>query len=650
MRREPAVSFDPDLSKRAALFAALLLAALTLAAYLPALSAGFVWDDDDYVYKNYLLWEPDGLFRIWFTADAPSQYFPLVYTMFRIEYALWGLDPFGYHLVNVLLHVANALLLWRVLAELKIPGGVFAAALFALHPVHVESVAWITERKNVLSGLFFLLAVWSWVRYTDGAGRRPYALSLLCCQLGLFAKTTVCVLPAALVLTLWVRGRGVDRRHWLAIAPFVALGVVMGAVAILWEQIHQGTHAKLAPGWPDVLIVASRAVWFYLGKLALPLDLMFSYPKFAIDPRAPLQWLPLVALAGATLALYAARERIGRGPIAALVWYVAALSPILGFVSLYTFLYTYVADHYQYLASLGPIALAGAGVRHALARRGAPAVAVAAGLAAVLAACGALTYRYAQAYESRETLWADTAAKNPGSWMARHNLGEELLRQRRLEEAAAAFESALAIRADLDKTQRNLGVVRWRQGRLPEAREHLDAALRIRPDFWNGLATRGAFLVATGDPAAALLSYQRMTTLRPRRPEGFAGAGRALAALGRRADAESRFRAALALAPGNLPASVGLADVLATCPRSPAAAKEALERAEAARQVVGEADARVWAALAKARAAAGRAGEAREAADRAIRLAKEAADPALAASLEASPAFRRDGEPYCPTP
>jgi protein O-mannosyl-transferase len=642
-----APSFDPDLSKRSAAFAAGLLVLATLAVYLPALSAGYVWDDDDYVYANPLLWEPDGLYRIWFTTDAPSQYFPLVYTMFRFEYLLWGLDPFGYHLVNVLLHAANALLLWRVAAAMRIPGGVFAAAVFALHPVHVESVAWITERKNVLSGLFFLLALWSWVRYTDAGARRHYLLSIVCCQLGLFAKTTVCVLPAALILSLWVRGRPVDRRRWLEMVPFVALGLLMGVVAILWEQLHQGTRAKLAPGWPDVLIVASRAVWFYLGKLAAPLELMFSYPQFAVDPRAPLQWLPFAALAGLSAGLWLARDRIGRAPIATLVWYVAALSPILGFVSLYTFLYTYVADHYQYLASLGPVALAGAGLHRALARRGAVAAAAGAFALAGLAVFGAQTFAYARAYESIETLWRDTAAKNPGSWMARHNLGEELLHQERLDEAGEAFEAALAIRPALDKTERNLGVVRWRQERYDDARRHLDRAVEIAPDFWNGLATRGAFALATGDADAALGSFRRMTELHPERPEGPTGTARALAALGRRGEAERGFRTALARAPGYRPASLGLADVLATCPNSPRARQEALARAEAATRGDRELDATAWSAIAKARAAAGRSVAAREAAERAVRLASETAHPAIVKSLSDT-ALLREGAVYCP--
>ena len=185
----------------------LLVLAITIA-YRKAWHAGYIWDDDVYVTENKLLTAPDGLKRIWFSLDSPSQYFPLVYTTFRLEHALWGLNPAGYHWVNILLHVANALLVWRLLLILRVPGAWLAAAIFALHPVQVESVAWITERKNVLMGFFFLLALLSWVEFVEGQSRRMwkfYALALLLYALALFSKTTACTLPAALLLILWLK-------------------------------------------------------------------------------------------------------------------------------------------------------------------------------------------------------------------------------------------------------------------------------------------------------------------------------------------------------------------------------------------------------------------------------------------------------------
>ncbi|MFZ1219328.1 MAG: glycosyltransferase family 39 protein, partial [Chthoniobacterales bacterium] len=223
----------------------ILLVVLTVIAYLPALHGGFLWDDDMYVSKNVLLTASDGLRRIWFSFDSPSQYFPLTYTTFRIERALWDLDTFGYHLVNVLLHSANALLVWRLLVRLKIPGAWLAAGIFALHPVQVESVAWITERKNVLMGVFFLGALHAWLTFLEEKTKnrqRFYALALVLCALALFAKATACTLPAALLLILWLQKRPITRERILQVVPFAGLSLLMGLVVVWWERYHQGTR------------------------------------------------------------------------------------------------------------------------------------------------------------------------------------------------------------------------------------------------------------------------------------------------------------------------------------------------------------------------------------------------------------------------
>src|SRR6266404_4754785 len=184
------------------------LSALTILAYLPASQGGFIWDDDRYVTHNYLLTAPDGLRRIWLSLDAPSQYFPLTYTVLRVEHSLWGLHPSGYHWTNILLHLANAFLVWALLARLKIRGAWLAAAIFALHPIQVESVAWISELKNVLMGFFFLLTLIAWTIYVDLRPRWRYVFylaALAFCLLALCAKSIACTLPAALLLILWLK-------------------------------------------------------------------------------------------------------------------------------------------------------------------------------------------------------------------------------------------------------------------------------------------------------------------------------------------------------------------------------------------------------------------------------------------------------------
>src|SRR6187401_3377995 len=260
-------------SPRAIVFLfAVLLATVTIVAYRPAWHGGFLWDDDVYIVNNELLTAPHGWQRIWFSLDSPSQYFPLTYSTFRIERALWGLNTTGYHWVNLLLHVGNALLVWAVLARLKVRGSWLAAAIFALHPVQVESVAWITERKNVLMGFFFLLTLLAWIAFVDKRTRRPwifYYLALTLYALALSAKTTACTLPAALLLIFWLQKKPITMGRLMQIVPFVMLGVGMGLLAIWWEHYHQGTSRDVFTFLNPVarILVASQAVWFYLSKI-----------------------------------------------------------------------------------------------------------------------------------------------------------------------------------------------------------------------------------------------------------------------------------------------------------------------------------------------------------------------------------------------
>src|SRR4030095_3153409 len=299
--------------------------------------------------------------------DSPSQYFPLTYSTFRIEHALWGLNTTGYHWVNLLLHVGNALLVWAVLARLGVPGSWLAAAIFALHPVQVESVAWITERKNVLMGFFFLLTLLAWVAFIDKRTRRRgifYCLALIFYLLALSAKATACTLPAALFLIFWLQKRPITMRRLMQIVPFVVLGIGMGLLAVWWERYHQGTNrnvfAFLSP--LDRILVASRAVSFYLSKIFWPSNLTFIYPRWNISAAHVVDYIWWWAGLGACAAIYFLRRYVGRSVEVAAAFFVITLSPVLGFVMLFTFRYTFVADHYQYLACIGPIALVSAGI------------------------------------------------------------------------------------------------------------------------------------------------------------------------------------------------------------------------------------------------------------------------------------------------
>src|SRR5262245_36276454 len=518
--------------RRVWLFAVLLVLA-TIFAYRPAWNGGFVWDDDFYVTKNALLTAPDGLRRIWFSLESPSQYFPLTYTSFRIERPLWGLNPTGYHWVNILLHAANALLLWRLLSALKVPGAWLAAGIFALHPVQVESVAWITERKNVLMGFFFLLTLLAWTRFIDernqrsGANERPrpeeatqdgkisrvswrfYWLALIFYLLALSSKATACTLPAALFLILWLQKKRIDWRRVSQITPFIVLGLAMGLMTIWWERYHQFTLGPMfALGPLERLIVATHAVWFYLGKLFWPANLTFIYPQWTIEPNNPFSYIWLVAGIASCVGIYFARRYVGRSLEVAAAFFVVTLSPVLGFIMLYTFRYTFVADHYQYLACIGPIALVSAGlVKLSESVPYGPRFLSVLGIL-LLSWLGLLTWRQSASYRDGETLWRTTIDRNPDCWMAENNLGSELLERGDNDGAIAHIEKSLRLKFDLPEAHNNLTNALFRKGDADAAIAQARVALNFDPNNADTLAVLGMALITKGqlDEAIAQLS------------------------------------------------------------------------------------------------------------------------------------------------
>ncbi len=496
---------------------ALGLCLLTILIYRPAWHGGFIWDDDRYVTHNHLLTAPDGLRRIWFSLDAPSQYFPLTYTVLRIERSLWDLNPTGYHWVNILLHVANALLVWRVLSRLKIPGASLAAAVFAVHPVQVESVAWISELKNVLMGFFFLLTLWMWIEYVDPTRRHRslfYLGALVFYFLALFAKATACTLPAALLLILWLKEKPIGWRVWLEILPFIALALGIGLLAVWWEKYHQGTRVLVSLTPIERVLVASRAVWFYLSKLFWPSDLIFIYPQWKIDPGSAVAYIGLIAAAATAVVIYFGHRFFGRGIEVAALFFLATLAPVAGFVMLYTFRYTFVADHYQYLASIGPIALASAGLVTLSRSIKTLQWPVVAGGFAILICLGLLTWRQSATYRDLETLWRTTIAKNPTCWMAYNNLGVVQFEKGDLDDAIEKYEQSLRLNPDYAEVRYNLGSALLQKGKIDDAIAQCQKALELGPNDPDAHVVLGNAFMARRDIDGAISQYTQALALR----------------------------------------------------------------------------------------------------------------------------------------
>ncbi|MGA2802728.1 MAG: tetratricopeptide repeat protein [Verrucomicrobiota bacterium] len=623
-----------------------LIVLLVFLAYLPALRGGFIWDDDLYVTNNPLLTAPDGLRRIWFSMDSLSQYFPLTYTVFRIEHSLWGLNPAGYHCVNILLHAINALLVWLLLKRLGVPGAWLAAALFALHPVQVESVAWITELKSVLSLFFILLTLGCWIEFVgEGSRRFWYGLALVFYALALFSKTTACTLPAALLLILWLKTKPIDWRRLAQVVPFLAMGLGMGLLAMWWERFHQGTHGKLfSMGLLERILVASHALWFYAGKLFWPVNLTFSYPRWAIDPANPSAYGWLVMGIGLCAAICFTRRFVGRSVEVAALFYVATLSPLLGFVMLYTFRYTFVADHYQYVASIGLIALAAVGITIAFKTK--PFLKLAC-CGALLLTLGILTWQQAGIYRNPETLWRDTLAKNPDCWMAHNNLGLLLKNQGHIKEAMEHYHKALQINPNYAEALNNLGVALAAQERFDEAIEDFRKALQIDPNSAKAQNNLGHALAAKGRFDEAIENYYKAIQLESNRSETYFQLGVVLGQSGRIQEAMVQYREALRLNPDLAGALNNLAWIQAASSNDGLRnGAEAVRLAERACELTHHEKPLFIGTLAAAYAEAGRFPEAVTTAEKAEEIATKVGLTAVATKNRQLLKLYRAGKPY----
>ena len=501
--------------KKPILLAAVIVL-VTLAFYLPAVDAGFVFEDEHFLAANPLIKAGDGLRRFWFTTEA-EDYFPLTSTSLWLEWRLWGKDPTGYHVVNMLLHAASAVLVWRALKRLNVPGAWLAGLIFGVHPVNAASAAWIAERMNMLSVVFYLGSILAYLRFEDiparvsshhddttsttndnrqsAIGNRHYLLSLALFLLALLSNTSVVMLPLVLLgCAWWQRGR-VTRKDALRALPFFALAGASAAIE-LWLHSHRVlTHIAARPeGFLSRAAAAGWAVWFYLYKAVLPWNLAMVYPRWNVDPRAVTAWLPdLVLLAGLALA-WRYRRSWGRPLLFATGYFIVSLLPVLGFADIPFMKYSLVADPWQYVAIIGVIALAAAaGVRAWERLSPTPQKQVIVGLVILVGALGVLTWRRCGVFESDETFWRDTVEKNPRSYAAQVSLGNALLAatgserdaqraQAKFQLAIRQFQAAVLLEPQEPEAHENLANIFFALGEYGPAAEHYREVLKVRND------------------------------------------------------------------------------------------------------------------------------------------------------------------------
>ena len=544
--------------------ALLALGLLVVVCYLPAmLWGGFVWDDSILIDAKPVR-DVSGLWQIWFSPsdiEGEGHYWPLVYTTFWLEHKLWGFDPTGYHIVNVLLHLANTLLVWHLIRRLSVPGAWVVAAVFAVHPLHVESVAWVIERKDVLSGLFYLASALVWLRFVDQPRRGWYVCSLVLYAAGLLSKSIVITLPVALLLWHWWQQGRVTSTDLLRLVPFFIVGL---AITIGDLSFYQSREA-LALGYSltERVLIAARALWFYASKLLWPSELAIVYPRWDIRVANPLAWGYLVSAAALAVALWCFRHQIGRGPLAGALFFVVTLSPILGFVDYGYMQFAFVADRFQYLAGLGIMAVVIGAITYGVRslsdswQKGVWVVA-----AVVIVVLGLLTWRQASVWRDDETLNRHIIAHNPQARNAHLNLGDALYEQGRYEVALDATRIAVERRPEHFQAHFNLGATLDALGRFEEAETHLRRAIALNPQAQNAYLNLSKVLYEQGRYEVALEAARAAIEQDPDFVEAHFNLGAILNVLGRFEEAETHLRRAIALNPQDVDAHFSLGAAL----------------------------------------------------------------------------------------
>ena len=548
----------PKASRRDFVLAAALFV-VTLIAYFPALRGGMLWDDDGHVTKPVLR-SMHGLWRIWFDLGATQQYYPLLHSAFWAEHGMWGDAVLGYHAANVVLHGVASLLLVAIMRRLALPGAWLAGFIFALHPVCVEAVAWISEQKSTLSAVLYLASALVYLHFDETRKRSQYLWALLLFVMALTAKSVTATLPSALLVVFWWKRGKIDwKRDVLPLAPWIAVGAAAGLFTAWVERTYIGAQGPdFALGLVARFLLAGRVICFYVSKLLLPVNLMFFYPHWLIDTGLWWQYLfPAGVLAAAALLLWLTKKN--RGPLAAFLFFAGTLFPVLGFFNVYPFVYSYTADHFTYLASLGIIVPAAV-----LASRYVPA---GAGAIAVL---GILTWRESRSYRDVETLYRDTLARNPASWISHNNLGNVLLQKPvRLDEAVAHFKASLQLKPNSAEAYNNLGTAYSKiPGREGEALAQWEKSLELRPNFPLALNNLGSALSKMPDRRReGIDDLQKAISLKPDYADAHNNLGAALSKLpGRTPDAIAEYELALQLDPGSAEAHNNLAIALAQVP------------------------------------------------------------------------------------
>jgi tetratricopeptide (TPR) repeat protein len=534
---------------------------VTLAVYMPAFHNGFV-SDDVLITKNPAIRAGDGLYRIWFTTELPD-YYPLSWSVWWFQWRMFGTSATGYHVVNVVLHAINAVLVWIVLRRLNVPGAWLAGLVFAVHPVNVATAAWISEQKNTLSMLFYAVTILLYLRFEEKPRWQWYGLSLAAFLLALLSKTAVVMLPVVLLLLAWWQRGKIRGKDGLRTVPFFVLSLVLGLVTISFQHAHVLNKVPArADGFVAHLLAAGWVPWFYLAKALLPVNLAMTYPKSIFNP---LQWDSYVpgTMLVASFALFWWKRRTWGAPLLfGLGYFLVMLFPVLGFIDQAFYRATLVADHWQYYSIVGVIALvvvAGLKVSRDFGRRGRE-IGVLVSVA-ILGMLSTLSWRRADIYRDDETLWLDNLTKNPTSWLANYNLGVAAWKAGRVEEAIGRYRQVLRLRPDYNDARNNLGVALAEIGDLDGAIVQFRESVRLFPGNAEAHNNLGLALARQGQFQQAVACYEEAVRLQPDYVVAHVNLANALVQLGRTNDAIRHYQQALRVRPDYLEARNALAQL-----------------------------------------------------------------------------------------
>lgn len=498
------------------IFLSVIILIFVLLAYLPAMQSGFVWDDDFHFIDNPYMTKSDGIKLIWSTPRA--MYYPLTSTTWWFLRQIFNLNPLPYHLINILLHAANAILIFFILNYLGISGAWFAAVLFGIHPVNVESVAWVTELKNTQSGFFYFLAILLFLKYfvvkkqkftkkNTANSSLLYISSALFFIMAILSKTSTVMLPFVLLFLIWIKFKKLTFNVILSTIPFFVFSA-LASLWTIWEQkIHSGAEGvEWSLNIIEKLIISGKIIFFYIGKLIWPYPLMFIYPKWNINSHLITSYIPLLLLIIVLILTYIFRNKWAKSFFSALLYFIISLFPVLGFFNIYFMRYSYVADHFQYLGCISIICLFSVGFMKIIKIKNYKFYFGQTVACIVLIILSYLTFNQCKIYNNIETLWLDTIAKNPQAWMAYTNLANFYRDNGKREEAIILYNKVIEKKPDYAEAYYNLGVLYYKIGKIEDALFYYKKSIEIKPTYkvYNNL---GIIYKEKNDISAAIDSF-----------------------------------------------------------------------------------------------------------------------------------------------